>query len=89
MESHECESPEIVRDPLVFGNPTSQQTWKSRYFFVGGQWEFPTGAAIPEKRVPSAFSEAPGTETVRYEALYVCVLPFLAALTVTSLVCFL
>ena len=64
VESHECESPEIVRDPLVFGNPTSQQTWKSRYFFVGGQWEFPTDAAVPEKRVPSTFSEAPGTETV-------------------------
>jgi hypothetical protein len=36
IESHEIGSPEIIKDPLVFGNPTSQQTWKSRYFFVGG-----------------------------------------------------
>jgi hypothetical protein len=60
IESHEIGSPEIVKDPLVFGNPTSQQTWKSRYFFVGGQWEIPAGAEVPTKRVPCGFRDAPG-----------------------------
>jgi hypothetical protein len=60
IESHEMGSPEIMKDPLVFGNPTSQQIWKSRYFFVGGQWEFPEGAEVPAKRVPCDFREASG-----------------------------
>jgi hypothetical protein len=38
VESYELGSPEIIRDPLVFGNPTSQQTWKNRYFFISGEW---------------------------------------------------
>ena len=60
VESHEFGSPEIIRDPLVFGNPTSQQTWKSRFFFVGGEWEFPVGSAPSVKRVPCSFKDAPG-----------------------------
>jgi hypothetical protein len=60
IESHEMGSPEIIKDPLVFGNPTSQQTWKSRYFFLGGQWEFPVGSEVPVKRVPRDFREASG-----------------------------
>jgi hypothetical protein len=60
IESHEIGSPEIIKDPLVFGNPTSQQTWKSRYFFVGGHWEFPVGAEVPARRVPCGFADAPG-----------------------------
>ena len=60
VESHEFGSPEIIRDPLVFGNPTSQQTWKSRYFFIGGGWEFPAGSEVPAKRVPCSFRDTPG-----------------------------
>jgi hypothetical protein len=60
VESHELGSPEIIRDPLVFGNPTSQQTWKSRYFFIGGEWEFPAGSEPSVKRVPCHFADAPG-----------------------------
>jgi hypothetical protein len=60
VESHEFGSPEIIRDPLVFGNPTSQQTWKSRYFFIGGEWEFPVGVEPSVKRVPCHFADAPG-----------------------------
>ena len=60
VESHELGSPEIIRDPLVFGNPTSQQTWKSRYFFIGGEWEFPVGSQPSVKRVPCHFANAPG-----------------------------
>jgi hypothetical protein len=60
VESHEFGSPEIIRDPLVFGNPTSQQTWKSRYFFIGGEWEFPVGVEPTVKRVPCHFADAPG-----------------------------
>ena len=60
VESHEFGSPEIIRDPLVFGNPTSQQTWKSRYFFIGGGWEFPVGSVPSAKRVPCDFKDAPG-----------------------------
>ena len=60
IEAHEIGSPDIIRDPLVFGNPTSQQTWKNRYFFVGGRWEFPEGSEPPVKRVPCSFREASG-----------------------------
>ena len=60
VESHEFGSPEIARDPLVYGNPTSQQTWKNKYFFIGGEWEFPAGSEVPAKRVPCNFREAPG-----------------------------
>jgi hypothetical protein len=60
VESHEFGSPEIIRDPLVFGNPTSQQTWKNRYFFIGGEWEFPVGVEPSVKRVPCHFADAPG-----------------------------
>ena len=60
VESHEFGSPEIIRDLLVFGNPTSQQTWKSRYLFISGEWEFPAGSVPSEKRVPCSFKDAPG-----------------------------
>jgi len=65
VESHELGSPEIIRDPLVFGNPTSQQTWKSRYFFIGGEWEFPAGSEPSVKRVPCHFAESPGRLSYR------------------------
>ena len=60
IEAHEIGSPDIIKDPLVFGNPTSQQTWRSRYFFVGGEWEFPVGSVPSAKRVPCHFQDAPG-----------------------------
>jgi hypothetical protein len=60
IEAHEIGSPDIIKDPLVFGNPTSQQTWKSRYFFIGGEWEFPEGSVPPAKIVPCHFANASG-----------------------------
>lgn len=57
VESHEFGSPEIIRDLLMFGNPTSQKTWKSIYFFIGEEWKFPMGLKPKAKRVSCNFRD--------------------------------